>query len=191
MNPILLAGKKVVGAEGYILGELESIEVDFETWQTKALNVKLNSDATAELGFQKSFLHKIIVSLPTQFINAVGEVVTLKAPIRSLEDALDRGILVSSNKIEGKQVIGAKGYVVGKVEGLDLNIDNWQVTGLQVALSDDATMKLGFKKPFLSNVVVAIPSNVVNHVDGFVYLKEALDSLESIIECIRSCQKKC
>jgi sporulation protein YlmC with PRC-barrel domain len=190
VNPILLKGKKVVGAEGYILGEVEGVEVDYVAWQAKAVNVNLTSDATAELGFQKSFLHKVAVSLPVQLVEAVGEVITLKAPIRKLEDAVERSILVSSNKIEGKQVIGAKGYVVGEVEGLDLNLDNWQVTGLQVALSEDATLKLGFKKPFLSKVVVIIPSSVVNHVNNFVFLNEALESLESIVECIRSCQKQ-
>jgi sporulation protein YlmC with PRC-barrel domain len=190
VNPILLKGKKVVGAEGYILGEVEGVEVDYETWQAKALNVSLTSDATAELGFQKSFLHKVTISLPVQLVEAVGEVIPLKTPIRKLEDAVDKGILVRPIKIEGKQVVGAKGYVVGEVEGLELDLDNWQVTGLQVALNEDATMKLGFKKPFLSKVVVVIPSSAVSHINSFVSLNESLESLESIVECIRSCQKQ-
>jgi sporulation protein YlmC with PRC-barrel domain len=189
VNPILLEGRKVVGAGGYILGEVAGIEVDFEAWRVNGVNISLGVDAAAELGFKKSFFHKVIVSLPPQLIEVVGEVVTLREPIRDLEDVLEMVVSVVSARIEGKRVVGEKGYSVGEVEGLDIDIDSWQVTGLLVGLSEDATTKLGFKKPFLGKVVVIIPSSVVSHIDNFVSLNEALESLESLVECIRSCSK--
>jgi sporulation protein YlmC with PRC-barrel domain len=190
VNPTLLNGKKVVGTEGYILGEVDGVDIDWNTWQATAFYVSLSEEATAELRFKKPFLRKITVSLPTQLIDAVGEVITLKEPIRNLEDIAERGILVSSTKLESKKVIGAKGYVVGEVEGFDVELSTWQVTGLQVGLTDNAATELGFKRPFLSKVVVIIPSNIVRLVGNFITLDEALKNLESLVECIRSCQKQ-
>jgi sporulation protein YlmC with PRC-barrel domain len=189
VNPALLKGKKVVGTEGYILGEVDSVEIDSKNWQVNAFYVNLSDDATAELGFKKPFLRRITVCLPTCLVEAVGEVMTLKEPIRNLKDIEERGILVSSTKLEGKKVVGVKGNAVGEVEGFDIDLSNWQVTGLQVGLTDDATTELGFKRPFLSKVVVIIPSKIVNLVGNFITLDEAIENLESLVECIRSCQK--
>ena len=190
MDPTLLNGKKVIGTEGYILGEVDGVDIDFNTWIANAFYVSLSDEATAELGFKKPFLRKITVCLPTQLIKAVGEVITLKEPIRNLEDIEKRGILVSSAELKGKKVIGAKGYVVGEIEGFDLELNDWQVTGVQVSLTDDVAAEFGFKKPFLSKVVVIIPSKVVSEVGNFITLDEALENLESLVECIRSCQKQ-
>jgi sporulation protein YlmC with PRC-barrel domain len=188
LNPDLLNGKTVVGTDGYILGEVDGVNVNLNTWQTNAFYVNLSADATAELGLKKPFLRKITVSLPTQLIKAVGEVVTLNEPIRNLEDIAERGLLGSSTKLEGKKVTGAEGYVVGEVEGFDIDLSSWKVTGLEVGLTDEAATELGFKRPFLSKVVVIIPSDIVRLVGNFIVLNETVDSLGSLVECIRSCQ---
>lgn len=190
MNPTLLDGKKVVGTEGYILGEVDGVDIDLNTWQANAFYVSLSDEAAAELGFKKPFLSKITVCLPTQFVKAVGEVITLKEPVRSLEDVAERGVLVSSTKLKGKKVVAANGYVVGEVEGFDLEPSNWQVTGLQVGLTDDAATKLGFKRPFLSRVVIIVPSKVVSLIGNFITLDKSIENLESLVECIRSCQRQ-
>jgi sporulation protein YlmC with PRC-barrel domain len=190
VDPILLDGKKVVGTGGYILGEVDGVDIDLNTWQVNAFYVSLSDEASAELRFKKQFLSKITVCLPTQLVKAVGDVITLREPIRNLEDIAERGIWVSSAKLEGKKVVGAKGYVVGEVEGFDVELSNWRVTGLQVGLTDSAATELGFKRPFLSKVVIIIPSNLVTRVGSRIILDEAIENLESLVECIRSCQKQ-
>jgi len=190
MNPSLLDGKKVVGTERYILGEVDGIDIDLSTWRANAFFVSLSDDAASELGVKKPFLSKITVCLPTQLVEAVGEVITLKEPIRNLEDIAEKGILVRSTKLKGKKVIGAKGYTVGIVEGVDVEPSNWQITGLQVGLTDDAAKDLGFKRPFLSRVVIIIPSKVVSLVGNFINIDESIENLESLVECIQSCQKQ-
>jgi len=190
VNPSLLDGKKVVGIEGYILGEVEGIDIDLNTWRANAFFVSLSDEAASELGIKKPFLSKITVCLPTQLVKAVGEVITLKEPIRNLEDIAGKGILVSSTKIKGKKIISVKGYVVGEVEGFDVKPSNWQVTGLQVGLTDDAATELGFKRPFLSKVVIIIPTKIVSLVGNFITIDKSIENLESLVECIQSCQKQ-
>jgi sporulation protein YlmC with PRC-barrel domain len=190
MNPEVLDGKKVVGAEGYILGEVDGIEVDTDSWRAHAFYVNLSDEATAELGFKKLFLRRIAVCLPTQLVKSIGEVLTLNEPIRSLEDISQKGIASSFAVVKGKKVVGAHGFVVGEVEGFDVDFNNWQVTGLQVGLTDEAATELGFKRPFFSRVVVIIPSEIVSEVGNFITLDERLEDVASIVECIRSCQRQ-
>ncbi len=190
MNPTLLDGKKVIGSEGYILGQVDGIDIDIDTWHANAFYVSLSDEATAELGLKKQFLSKITVCLPTSLVKAVGEVITLREPIRNLEDIAVKGMPFSTTKIKGKKVVEAKGYVVGEVEGFDVDFSNWQVVGLQVGLSDAAATELGFKRPFLSKVVVIIPSKIVGLVGNFITLDKSIENLESLVECIRSCQKR-
>ncbi len=189
MNPVLLEGLKVVGTEGYILGEISDIEINPRNWQADAFCVNLSSDATAELGFKKPFLRKITVCLPTRLIGSIGDVITLKEPVRNLKDIEDRHVSVNYAKLRGKKVVGLNGRTVGEVEGFDLNLDKWQVTGLQVGLTDDAATEMGFKRPFLSKVVVVIPSKVVDEVGNFINLNKTIENLESLVECIHSCKK--
>ena len=190
MNPTLLDGKKVVGSEGYILGEVDGVDVDSNSWQANAFYVSLSDEAIAEFRLKKPFLSKITVCLSTKLVKAVGDVITLKIPIRNLKDISESEDLASSTKLKGKKVIGAKGYVIGEVEGLDLDISNWRVKGLQVGLTDDATTELGFKRPFLSKVVIVIPSKIVDIVGNFITLDESIENLQALTECIKSCQKQ-
>jgi sporulation protein YlmC with PRC-barrel domain len=190
VNPDLLKGRKVVGSEGYVLGEVDGFDVDPNIWQTVAFYTNLSDEAVAELGFKKPFLHKILVCLPTRLIKVVGDIVTLGEPIRNLRDIAEKEICVNHRKLMGKKVVGVKGYVVGEVEGLDVNFDNWQVTGLQVGLTDDAASELGFKKPFLSKVIVIIPSEVVDEIGNFVTSDKSIEDIASLVECIKSCQRQ-
>ena len=82
----MLNGKKVVGTEGNILGEVDGIDIDLSIWQATAFYVSLSDEATKNLRFKKPFISKIRVCLPTNFVKAVGDVITLKEPIRNLEE---------------------------------------------------------------------------------------------------------
>jgi sporulation protein YlmC with PRC-barrel domain len=190
LDPSILNGKKVVGNDGNALGEVDGIDVDLNNWKANALYISLNNEATAELRLKKSFLGKIVVCLPTKLVEAVGEIITLKEPIRNLQDIAERGISAGSNRISGKDVISAQGYVLGVTEGVDLDLTNWQVKGLRVGLTDDAATELGFKRPFMSKVAIIIPSKIVSLVGNFITLSETIESLDSLVECIRSCQRQ-
>jgi len=188
MNPILLKNKKVVGTEGYILGEINDLHIDFGTWQATSFYVILSDEAAAELNLKKPFLRRVMVVLPTELIKAVGDVVTLKAPIRNLKDIAEKETWPDTVKVEGKKVVSIKGNAVGIVEGVDVDFGNWKVNGLEVALNDEATIELGFSRPFMSKVVVIIPNSAIGEIGNFITLDENVENLKSLVECIRSCQ---
>ena len=90
LNPTKLNGKKVVDSEGYILGEVDGVDVDTTTWQAPGLYVSLSDDAVVNLGFKKPFLSRIVICMPTKVVKAIGEVVTLTEPLKNLKDMVEK-----------------------------------------------------------------------------------------------------
>jgi sporulation protein YlmC with PRC-barrel domain len=184
MNPTSLNLKNVIGPEGLILGEVEGINVDLNTWQASELYVSLSDEAAAGLGLKKSFMSRTTICLPIQFVKSVGDLITLNEPVSNLENVAAKECLANQTKLKGKKVMGAKGYIVGEVEALDLKPSNWQVTGLQVSLTRDAAAELGLNKTFLRKAVIAIPTKIVSSVGNMIILNKEIQDLKALEKCL-------
>ena len=81
-----LNGKKVIGANAYTLGEIIGADADTGKGQITHLRVGLTDEATRELGFRKLLLGSVIVCLPTDIIQATGDVISLNKSITELRN---------------------------------------------------------------------------------------------------------
>jgi len=93
--------------------------------------------------------------------------------------------LVSADTLSGKSVIGTGGTILGEVKGLEVNTTNWQVTHLQIKLSNTASETLGFKKRFRSSIV-CMPISLVSAVGDVITIGSDLTQLSQnpqITEC--------
>lgn len=79
-----LIGKKVIGSNAYMFGEMHGADVDTGNWQITHLHISLTDDAARELGFRKPFLGAVVVCLPVSLIQAVGDVITLNKTVKEL-----------------------------------------------------------------------------------------------------------
>lgn len=84
-----LIGKKVIGANAYMLGEVTGADVDAEKWLITHLHVSLTEEATRELGFKKPFLGSVIVCLPINLIQATGDIISLNKSIKELKNVVE------------------------------------------------------------------------------------------------------
>ncbi len=80
--------KRVIGANAYSLGEVVGADVDTGKWQITHLHVSLADDASRELGFRKPFMGSVVVCLPVDLIQAVGDVVTLNKTVSELRNVV-------------------------------------------------------------------------------------------------------
>ena len=69
--------KKAYTSEGFLLGEVESAELDMSTWQIKNFYVGLTDEATRVLGFKRPFLGKVVVCLPVSAIKSYQDTAIL------------------------------------------------------------------------------------------------------------------
>jgi sporulation protein YlmC with PRC-barrel domain len=87
------------------------------------------------------------------------------------------------SKLYGIQVITDDAYTLGEVEGAHADPDQWKITHLEVSLTNEATKELGFKKPFLGDVIVCLPVAIVKGFGDVITLKKSLQEMKDLEEC--------
>ena len=80
--------------------------------------------------------------------------------------------ITNVNELMGKVVVGSKAYTLGTVNGVEVDLATWQVTHLQVGLTNEATRELGFRKPILGAVTVYVPVSLVQAIGAIVALNK-------------------
>ena len=74
-----IIGKKVIGAQAQILGKIDDVEFDTNTLKITYLYVELEKTVIETMGFEKPrVMSSVKVSIPSEEINAVSDVVSLK-----------------------------------------------------------------------------------------------------------------
>ena len=102
----MLKGKKVIGAGGLMIGEIETVLIDVATWKATHLQVGLTDEVAKQLGQKtaplgisrigissKAGMKKPNLSIPIEDVEQVGDVVTVKSGINDLK-ALEQAATV-------------------------------------------------------------------------------------------------
>jgi len=76
--------KKVVTSDDFVIGEIESAELDTSMWQVTSFYVSLNDDASKKMGFERPYFGKVFVCLPVYAIGEIGDFVVLKKTLQEL-----------------------------------------------------------------------------------------------------------
>jgi sporulation protein YlmC with PRC-barrel domain len=84
--------------------------------------------------------------------------------------------------LNGKQVITSGAQVLGEVEGVEIDIDKWKVTGLHINLEKEIIEKLDFKKPLFGSVIVRLPITTIKVVGDVVALDKTIEELRYMRE---------
>ena len=76
--------KRVMTADDYTIGELESAELDKDTWKLTSFYVSLNDDATKKMGFERPYFGKVFVCLPVETVKEIEDFVILNKTLAEL-----------------------------------------------------------------------------------------------------------
>jgi sporulation protein YlmC with PRC-barrel domain len=77
--------KKAYTSDAYLLGEVQSVDVDTTTWQVTNLYVGLTDEATAALGFKRPFLGRVVICLPVSLVASFTDSAVLNKTRMELE----------------------------------------------------------------------------------------------------------
>ncbi len=91
--------------------------------------------------------------------------------------------MVEITRLFWKPAITSDGFVLGEVQSAELDMSNWQIINLFVALSEEASKKMGFKHPYLGKVLVCLPVSTVESVSDKTVLNKTMDELRSLKQC--------
>jgi sporulation protein YlmC with PRC-barrel domain len=79
-----LRGRKVVSADGQVIGEVGALYIDTSTWTIGTLQIKLTKPAAEQLGAAHSLLRAATIDVPVRTIQSVGDAVVLAVPTLEL-----------------------------------------------------------------------------------------------------------
>ena len=73
-----LNGKRIVTQDGRVVGEIESLLIDVQTWRVAELSVKVRKEVLEELKLKRPFIGTQIIRIPTEQISGTSDQVVLK-----------------------------------------------------------------------------------------------------------------
>ena len=88
--------------------------------------------------------------------------------------------MINIEDVLGKTVIGAAGNYIGEVNNIDIEANTWQITHLQIKLSDKAAKEFGLKKT-LKRSNIKIPTSSINNIGVIIKLNLSLMDLKKIL----------
>jgi sporulation protein YlmC with PRC-barrel domain len=91
--------------------------------------------------------------------------------------------MVEITKLFWKPAYTSDGFMLGEVHSAELDTSNWQIINLFVALSEEASKKMGFKHPYLGKVVVCLPVSNVESIGDKAVLHKTTEELRSLRQC--------
>ena len=91
--------------------------------------------------------------------------------------------MVEISRLFWKSAFSSDAVLLGEVESAELDMNTWQITNFYIGLSDEATKRLGFKRPLLGKVTVCLPVSTIKSIKDTAILNKTMDELISLKEC--------
>jgi sporulation protein YlmC with PRC-barrel domain len=91
--------------------------------------------------------------------------------------------MVEITKLFWRNAYTSDSFLLGEVHSAELDTSNWQIINLFVALSEEASKKLGFKHPYLGKVIVCLPVSNVESIAEKVVLNKTIEELKTLRQC--------
>jgi sporulation protein YlmC with PRC-barrel domain len=91
--------------------------------------------------------------------------------------------MVEISRLFWKKAYTSDSFLLGEVESAELDTNTWQIINFYVGLTDEATKKLGFKRPYLGKLVVCLPTTAVKTFEDTAVLNKTMAELSQLKQC--------
>jgi sporulation protein YlmC with PRC-barrel domain len=99
--------------------------------------------------------------------------------------------LVRPEKILGKKVITYKGMLMGEVNGIEVDENNWTITQVEVSLAKEMEKLFDIKSGMMSKSVVPLPVSIMGPIGAdSITLKEEIKDPKELLERATSERQK-
>jgi len=92
--------------------------------------------------------------------------------------------LVAAETLRGKKVIGVKGALIGEVDGVEIDLEDWKVSHFRVHLSEDVAKQLGYRTGLISSrmskPIISLPVQAIDHVGDVITVKNEIRELKDL-----------
>lgn len=81
-----LRGRAVIDGTGRVVGNVDGVMIDSETWRVEAFRVKLRRDAADQIGAAHRMFQAAALEIPVELVHAAGDAVILNVPTAALRE---------------------------------------------------------------------------------------------------------
>lgn len=81
-----LRGRAVIDGTGRVVGEVDGLLVDGQSWRVEAVRVKLRRDAAEQIGASHRVFQAASLEIPISLVHAAGDAVILNVPTSDLRE---------------------------------------------------------------------------------------------------------
>jgi sporulation protein YlmC with PRC-barrel domain len=81
-----LKGRAVIDGTGRVVGHIDGLLVDGESWRVEAFRVRLRRDAAEQIGAEHRLLQAATLEIPIALVHAAGDAVILNVPAAALRE---------------------------------------------------------------------------------------------------------
>jgi sporulation protein YlmC with PRC-barrel domain len=99
--------------------------------------------------------------------------------------------MVRPEKIHGKKVVTFKGLLMGEVDGIEIDENNWTITEVDVSLAKEMEKLFDIKSGIMSKSIVPLPVSIMGPIgEDSITLKQEITDPKQIIEQATSHRQK-
>jgi sporulation protein YlmC with PRC-barrel domain len=81
-----LKGRAVIDGTGRVVGAIEGLLVDSQSWRVEAFRVRLRREAAEQIGAEHRVFQAATVEIPVSLVHAAGDAVILNVPTTALRE---------------------------------------------------------------------------------------------------------
>ena len=167
----------VITQDAYILGEILDVRFEDLTWNIQGLKVKTQSKVSKmiSVGSGKS----MVLLQPGKY--AINDVLVLPDSIDSVRNRLtaDNNNYKSLADTLGMKVMSSESVLVGTVDSIQMDIDNWKMVSMKVKLDKGAYAPLDIKKGLLGKKVSGLLMTDISEISDTIKLSLSITEVKS------------
>jgi sporulation protein YlmC with PRC-barrel domain len=172
----------VVSADGKIIGTVNSIIITGKM-EISGLVIKLNKAAIETIGKKKPFLSSLQMDVNIEEIKGIQDKVILKDYWKYIGNYLiQHNTKFDAGRLIGMEVLGVGGKIVGTVEDINIDTNNWQLPSLIVKIKKDAVEMVKIDKCLLCGNRLHISMQHITDVGDYVMLEVTADNIGKILD---------
>ena len=90
--------------------------------------------------------------------------------------------LVNAATLNGKKVVTSDDNLLGEIEGIEVDTENWTITHLRVILTKQSAEELNPEKPILWDVVLTLPVKLIKAFGETVNLGASFSEIATLVK---------
>ncbi|MDR0778543.1 MAG: hypothetical protein LBE48_03795 [Methanomassiliicoccaceae archaeon] len=167
---------EIISSDAYLIGEI--IDVRYDPFEWKVIGLKVRSKKPHEklaIGHGKA----VFLIRPDDFV--LNDVMLLGHPVDGLKDMIvpDNNNISSLSAMMSAKVVTRDNILVGTVNTVLIDPDNWKVLSIVVRLDKTAIEAMRMKKGLFEKINVEIRSDIILTASDMIHLDEQMDGVKA------------